>query len=559
MRTEMMTGDLSYALLPIDTAWAIEPRYGAQALENLRGIDYAAHLAAWKEAEAARSGDAVSDNGYAVSDGGTAVLSISGPLTKKRASFGGGASSVELRRMVRSAKNDSSVKQLAFVIDSPGGQVAGLFDLCDDIAALSAAKPTVAYLEDLCASAAYAIASQCRSIVANPTALVGCIGTYMVVYDQSRAAANAGIEAHVVRAGSFKGAGTAGTKITPEQLAEFQREVDSLNAFFLSAVSKGRKMSRKDVSALADGRVWIASEAKSLGLIDGIASFDETLSRFEAGENLRKTISMAIPSASLAGDNDSDTIFADATPLLGQLAPEPSLTAATGTETIVQPHPITALRAGTVRSAHEDRKLMKEKLVRMLSALGLRRMAVAVVGVQSDDPEALASAMSEQVTEEVADKLAAHPLMMACSAAGITSVSDLQRAIEYKSIGESYVAELRSDAKAQAIRAFGQEAGVTIAASVDSLSPAAVKTLKSSWQTEADVKFGIGQDGSAAKRQTAPAALAQPADAEAQDKPAAAWDRLTDEQRKTGKQMGMDTPKKRETYARHLLGEKDED
>jgi hypothetical protein len=98
--------------------------------------------------------------------------------------------------------------------------------------------------------------------------------------DSSAAAAKAGFVVHVVRAGEFKGSGTPGTEITAEQLDQINAQVIGLNAFFLKAVEKGRSMSAEQVRELADGRVHIAQQSQSLGLIDGVATFEDFFDRF---------------------------------------------------------------------------------------------------------------------------------------------------------------------------------------------------------------------------------------------------------------------------------------
>lgn len=102
----------------------------------------------------------------------------------------------------------------------------------------------------------------------------------MVLYDVSKAFEKAGYIAHVIKAGEMKAAGTMGTEITPEQLEYFQSLIDSFNEFFVDAVARGRKLPRKQVEGLADGRVHIAKNAKQKGLIDGIGTFDEVVSIF---------------------------------------------------------------------------------------------------------------------------------------------------------------------------------------------------------------------------------------------------------------------------------------
>lgn len=254
--------------------WAMrEPEFVATA-EMVRGINLSVHLSG-PAPEAAREA-AIADSRPSVSDG-VAVIELRGRMQKQQASLGGAASTVAARRAVRAAAADPEVGSILMVIDSPGGTLAGTKELADDIAAAVKSKPVIALIEDMGASAAYWVASQATQVLAQATALVGSIGTYGVVYDMSALAAKDGVKVHVVRAGAMKGAGTPGTEITAEQLAAFQREVNTLNEFFVSGVAAGRKLSVEQVRALATGDVWIGQEAVSAGLIDSVSTFDQAL------------------------------------------------------------------------------------------------------------------------------------------------------------------------------------------------------------------------------------------------------------------------------------------
>ena len=139
-----------------------------------------------------------------------------------------------------------------------------------------------AYIEDMGASAAYWVASQARTVAANAMAMVGSLGTFTVLYDLSKAAEMEGVQVHVVSTGDRKGAAAPGTPVTDEDLAEAQRLVDGFDAFFRTAVRGGRERGTKDVSAVWTGTAWLAAEARSLGLVDRVDSFDATLERITA-------------------------------------------------------------------------------------------------------------------------------------------------------------------------------------------------------------------------------------------------------------------------------------
>jgi signal peptide peptidase SppA len=228
---------------------------------------------------------------YTIKDG-IATFLIHGPMTKYLSSMQDGTSTVAMRKMIRQASNDQDVAAILTVFDTPGGSVAGTFDLAQEMADAKKKKPVYAYCEDLCASAGYWVASQATKVFAGTMSLVGSIGTYGVIYDYSGMAAQKGIKAIVVRAGEFKGAGIEGTEITPEQRQEFQRTVNDLNEHFLKGVASGRGMSQKAVREIADGRVHIADQAKSLGLIDEVGSFQDVWSALSGKVSKKGTMKM---------------------------------------------------------------------------------------------------------------------------------------------------------------------------------------------------------------------------------------------------------------------------
>lgn len=258
--------------------WCILPDRFVPMVERVQGLDLLAHIESRRNRAISTvlSGDSDSNDEYEMI-GSIALIHATGSLTKYGNSFDGSSSTVALRRQIRNAADDECVGSILLRIESPGGTTAGTQELAEEIVAATAKKPVYAYCEDLCASAAYWIASQCTKVYANASSLVGCIGTYTIVQDASAMMEKMGVKVNVVKAGDFKAAGTFGTPVTDDQLAEFQRLVDTLNGFFLGAVEKGRKLTAAKVKELADGRVHVGKEAAANGLIDGIRTFEETI------------------------------------------------------------------------------------------------------------------------------------------------------------------------------------------------------------------------------------------------------------------------------------------
>lgn len=269
--------------------WAVEESRFASQLACVAKIDLTAHVAwnADKDVSAVPAAVVAAEPAAAeqVPTRGSkkiAVIEISGTLTKRGSSLGSGGMS-RMRQVIRSAARDPEIDGILLRIDSPGGTVAGTADLADEIAAARKAKPVFAFVEDLAASAAYWIAAQAEKVYANTaTADVGSIGVYMALYDYSRMAEKEGLEAIVIRSSALKGAGFPGEKITDEQKAVWQELVDVSFTEFQAAVKRGRGMNDEQIAAVATGRVYRASEAQRLRLIDGIQSFDATLAELAA-------------------------------------------------------------------------------------------------------------------------------------------------------------------------------------------------------------------------------------------------------------------------------------
>lgn len=197
-------------------------------------------------------------------------------------------STLEASAAIEAAERDHDVKEIVFVIDSPGGTVAGVQALADQIK--NASKPTAAAVSDMAASAAYWLASQTDHIEANATAQIGSIGVYSVMVDSSQAYENAGIRVHVVRSGSHKGSGVEGSPITAEDISEEQRMIDQLSHMFAATVARGRGLTAAQVAELATGQVWLAADALKFGLIDSVygPTTAETQTKVEAVEEEEK-------------------------------------------------------------------------------------------------------------------------------------------------------------------------------------------------------------------------------------------------------------------------------
>lgn len=167
---------------------------------------------------------------------------------------------------IRKADADPAVTEIRLLVDSPGGSGSAMRDA--HLALRNCSKPTMAYIADKCASAAYWIASGCDRVVAHPLAMVGCIGS-------------------IVRASEWRGPGETRkairTSSTPNKApdlgdpqwdAQWQAVVDHAGGLFLTDVAAARGWPAASVDALAErtgrGAIMTAPAALAAGLIDEI-------------------------------------------------------------------------------------------------------------------------------------------------------------------------------------------------------------------------------------------------------------------------------------------------
>lgn len=209
-------------------------------------------------------------------NGGTATIHIKGVLMYAGpwwAKIDGDATDyLDIRAALDDAAQDSGVHEVLLAINSPGGDAVGLAETVAAVGRVrSAGKAVRSHISGMGTSAAYFIASSTDEITAEPDALVGSIGTMTLLRDTTALQDKIGVRLELVSSGPDKGSGADG-KITPEYRAQSQRRIDAFATVFREQVATGRKMTTEQVAAVSTGDYWLASDAKSRGLVDATGS-----------------------------------------------------------------------------------------------------------------------------------------------------------------------------------------------------------------------------------------------------------------------------------------------
>lgn len=221
----------------------------------------------------------------AISGGRIAVIPIYGVITQRGnmvddVSGPGMVSTQIVTQMLRQAVADDAVSQILLDIDSPGGSVYGVSELGDAILSARTQKPVVAIANSLAASAAYWIGSQAGEFYVTAGGEVGSIGVWQAHQDYSKAMDEAGVKTTLISAGKFKIEGNPYAPLDEEAQGFMQSRVDDYYASFTKAVAKGRGVPITQVrDGMGQGRVLGADAALAQNMVDGIASFDQVLSK----------------------------------------------------------------------------------------------------------------------------------------------------------------------------------------------------------------------------------------------------------------------------------------
>ncbi len=182
---------------------------------------------------------------------------------------------------LRQALGDDAVRGIALHIDSPGGTVAGCFDLADRIYAARGAKPIVAVVDESAYSAAYALASAASTIIVPRTGGVGSIGVVGMHVDITGMLDQAGIKVTTFQFGSRKTDSYPTTPLTDAATAGFQAEIDELGELFVATVARNRSLSVDQVRA-TQAACFLGQHGVDAGLADAVMSADDAMAEFIA-------------------------------------------------------------------------------------------------------------------------------------------------------------------------------------------------------------------------------------------------------------------------------------
>jgi protease IV len=181
-------------------------------------------------------------------------------------------------RLIRQARLDKNIKAVVLRVNSPGGSVMASEEIYRELLALRAAgKPVIVSMSTLAASGGYYISAPADEIWASPATLTGSIGIFAIIPTIDKTLGKVGVTVDGVGTTPLAGQLRIDRPMSDDSRALLQSQIGRGYEEFLSRVSTGRKKTREEIDAIAQGRVWAGTDAKRLGLVDELGSFDDAV------------------------------------------------------------------------------------------------------------------------------------------------------------------------------------------------------------------------------------------------------------------------------------------
>ncbi|MCE9507145.1 MAG: signal peptide peptidase SppA [Alphaproteobacteria bacterium] len=202
--------------------------------------------------------------------------------------FGGpGMSADKIVEAFDDAEEDKDVAAVVFRIDSPGGSPAAAESIRRAIMRVQQkGLPVIVSMGGYAASGGYWIATPADKIVAEPASITGSIGVFGGKIVLAQLWKKLGVNWEGVSVGDHARMWSANTAFSPQERARFDSMLDSVYEAFIARVMEGRKMTRAQVLAVAEGRVWTGRQAKEKGLVDELGGLDKAVALAKAAAKL---------------------------------------------------------------------------------------------------------------------------------------------------------------------------------------------------------------------------------------------------------------------------------
>jgi protease-4 len=178
---------------------------------------------------------------------------------------------------IKALADDGSVKAVVLRIESPGGSSMASDVMWRELSRLAETKPLIVSMGTVAASGGYYVAAPAKTIYALPLTITGSIGIFYGKADLSGLLGKIGVNVDVRKTKPRADAESFYRGFTDEERIELRQKVGQFYDVFLDRVSQGRHMSKEEVDAVGQGRVWAGQQALEHKLVDRMGGLRHAL------------------------------------------------------------------------------------------------------------------------------------------------------------------------------------------------------------------------------------------------------------------------------------------
>lgn len=180
---------------------------------------------------------------------------------------------------LRGALEDPSIHAVVLHVDSRGGSVTASDAIYSAVKRLDREKPVIACMSDVAASGGYYVACGARNIVASPLTITGSIGVFAMLPTWPKLARMLEVGHDFIKNRAHADLYDPWRGLAPEDKAHYLKSVESMYDAFIELVAEARGMTKEEVHAVAEGRVWSGKAARTQRLVDGLGGMEEAIDR----------------------------------------------------------------------------------------------------------------------------------------------------------------------------------------------------------------------------------------------------------------------------------------
>ncbi|HMF76623.1 MAG TPA: signal peptide peptidase SppA [Bryobacteraceae bacterium] len=189
-------------------------------------------------------------------------------------------------KVVRQVRNDSSVKGVILRVDSPGGDSVASDEILHELKLLSAAKPLVISMSDMAASGGYFISMTGDPVLSYPNTITGSIGVLYIRPNLRGLLDKLGVQIETLARGKMAGIDSVTEPLSDAAQQKLHDSILATYRSFVGKVASARKKNFSQIDALAQGRVWMGTQARQNGLVDDLGGLDQAIALIRKKANL---------------------------------------------------------------------------------------------------------------------------------------------------------------------------------------------------------------------------------------------------------------------------------